>query len=250
MPQALTLRKLQDKKETASPAFWILEKMLKPSSITMGVLSVLALYAPVHASDYETRVIASGLDRPTGIAVQASSTLFITQLPTPGVSGPNGGRNTVDMIKLGSGEVVNLTTGEPEPTNLTLDKQGNLYWTCKSAGVILERSRKGTVSLFLGGLTKPSGIGADKRGNIFFTQLPTPGISGMEGGFNTVSVSDGEMTEILTLGEPEPTDIVVSKDGGRDIGAQFGWRREPCLEQLAKADWHRTRQTGPQPLLH
>ena len=213
MPQALTYRTLQDKKEKSSATFWLLEKMLKPIAIAAGVLSTLAFDATVYANDYETRVVVSGLDRPTGIAVQGSSTLFITQLPTPGFSGANGGRNTVDMIKLGNGEVVNLTKGEPEPTNLTLDKHGTLYWTCKSAGVILERSKKGKVNLFLGGLVQPSGISADKWGNIFFTQLPTPGTSGMNGGFNTVNVSDGDEIDILTLGEPEPTDIVVSKDG-------------------------------------
>jgi hypothetical protein len=213
MPQALSILKLQDKKEKSSPTWWFVEKMFKPMAIAAGVLSMLAIDVPVHADDYETRVVVSGLDRPTGIAVQGNSTLFITQLPTPGFSGQNGGRNTVDMIKLGNGEIVNLTTGEPEPTNLTLDKHGTLYWTCKSAGVILERSKQGTVSLFLGGLIRPSGISADKRGNIYFTQLPTPGTGGMNGGLNTVNVSDGDEIEILTLGEPEPTDIVVSKDG-------------------------------------
>jgi hypothetical protein len=216
MSKALITQKLQDK--NASTTLWLLEKMFKPFAIAAGALSTLAVYVPVHANDYETRVVVAGLDRPTGIAVEGNSTLFATQLPTPSVSGPNGGRNTVDMIMLGKGangqaEIVNLTTGEPEPTNLTLDKSGNLYWTCKSAGVILERSKKGAVSLFLGGLTRPSGISADRHGNIFFTQIPTPGVNGMEGGFNTVNVSDGEEIEILTLGEPEPTDIVVSKNG-------------------------------------
>jgi streptogramin lyase len=217
MQHALTTRQLQDKKTKFRTALRFVENMLKPMAISVGVLSLLALSVPVLANDYETRVVVSGLDRPTGIAVEHNSTLFITQLPTPGISGPNGGSNTVDMIRLdkstGNAEIVNLTTGEPEPTNLTLDKHDTLYWTCKSAGVILERSKKGTVSLFLGGLVQPSGISADKRGNIYFTQLPTPGISGMNGGFNTVNVSDGDEIEILTLGEPEPTDIVVSKDG-------------------------------------
>ena len=162
---------------------------------------------------FEARVIVRGLNRPTGIAVQGSSTLYITQLPTPGISGPNGGRNTVDMIKLGEGGIKNITTGEPEPTHLTLDKHGNLYWTCKSAGVILERSRRGDVSVFLRGLNQPSGIGADSLDNIYFTQLPTPGVNGPAGGMNTVNVSDGGAIQILTVGEPEPTDIVVSRNG-------------------------------------
>ena len=175
----------------------------------MGVtaLSGLTIQAGV---DYQTRVVVAGLSRPTGIAAQGSGTLFITQLPTPGVAG---GENTVDRIQLGSGRIVNLTTGEPEPTNLTLDKHGNLYWTCKSAGVILTRSRRGEVSLFLSGLEQPSGIAADRWDNLYFTQLPTPGLPGNMGGLNTVDVSDGSSIANLTTGEPEPTDIAVSRRG-------------------------------------
>jgi hypothetical protein len=139
--------------------------------------------------------------------------LFITQLPTPGVGGQMGGSNTVDRIALGTGRIVNLTLGEPEPTNLTLDKRGNLYWTCKSAGVILTRNHAGCVSLFLDELEKPTGIAADRWDNIYFTQVPTPGVPGTAGGRNTVNVSDGSSVTVLTLGEPEPTDIAVNRRG-------------------------------------
>lgn len=186
-----------------------------PARRGLGILNLALAFATVGASaqTYDAHVIVRGLHRPTGIAVQGSSTLFITQIPTPGVGGRDGGSNTVDMIKLDDGAVVNLTRGEPEPTNLALDKHGTLYWTCKSAGVILERSRRGEVSLFLGGLTRPSGIAADKWDNIFFTQLFTPGVNGMNGGSNTVNVTDGVTILTLTRGEPEPTDIVVDKNG-------------------------------------
>ena len=190
-----------------------LRKVFKPATIALGAFTMLAFDVPVSAGNYETRVVASGLNRPTGIVVQGSRTLYITQLPTPAIPGSMGGLNTVDRIKLGSGKITNLTKGEPEPTNLALDKKGNLYWTCKSAGVILERSRQGTVKLFLGGLSQPSGIGVDRWGSVYFTQLPTPGVSGMMGGNNTVNVSDGETTSTLTTGEPEPTDIVVARCG-------------------------------------
>ncbi len=191
----------------------LLKKILKPATIAVGVLTLLACGAPAHAQDYETRVVATGFKRPTGIVASGNRTLYITQLPTPGVSGRNGGSNTVDRIKLGTGKLVNLTTGEPEPTNLALSKEGELYWTCKSAGVILERNHKGEVSRFLGGLSKPSGIAVDRWGFVYFTQVPTPGVSGKNGGTNTVNVSDGLGIEILTLGEPEPTDITVSRNG-------------------------------------
>lgn len=191
----------------------LLKPFVKPMTTAVFTATLLAFEVPVQAQDYETRVVATGLTRPTGIVAGGNRTLYITQLPTPGVSGRNGGSNTVDRLRLGSGKMVNLTTGEPEPTNLALSKNGELYWTCKSAGVILERNHKGEVGLFLGGLSQPSGIAVDRWGFVYFTQIPTPGVNGPNGGTNTVNVSDGVDIGVLTQGEPEPTDITVSRDG-------------------------------------
>jgi DNA-binding beta-propeller fold protein YncE len=184
-------------------------------SLNGGLLAAIAAMATVaSAGQYETRVVFAGLDQPTGIVADNHRTLYITQLPTPGISGMNGGRNTVDMITLGKRpRITNLTTGEPEPTNLALDWKGNLYWTCKSAGVILERDRRGEVGLFLGELDQPSGIALDRWGHIYFTQIPTPALPGSMGGSNNVAVTDGAMIEILSMGEPEPSDIAADRHG-------------------------------------
>ena len=184
-----------------------------PTSAWLITLLTLAAASATAADAYQTRVVASGLNRPTGIVAEGTKTLYITQLPTPGIAGPDGGMNRVDKINLGSGRITNLTMGEPEPTNLALDKHGHLYWTCKSAGVILERNRRGTVAPFLTGLTEPSGIAVDRWDNVYFTLLPTPGIAGPDGGENTVNVSDGSQVYVLTEGEPEPTDIAVTRRG-------------------------------------
>ncbi len=182
------------------------------SALLFTLITFAAASAPA-ADTYETRVVARGLNRPTGIVAEGSKSLYITQLPTPGVAGPNGGMNRVDKVQLGSGRIINLTMGEPEPTNLALDQHGHLYWTCKSAGVILERNRRGTVAPFLTGLNKPSGIAVDRWDRVYFTLLPTPGVPGNMGGNNTVNVSDGSQVHVLTMGEPEPTDIAVTRRG-------------------------------------
>jgi hypothetical protein len=180
-----------------------------------SVLLVVAACAAASAmaGEYQTRVVFSGLNQPTGIVAADAKTLYITQLPTPGVPGGMGGMNTVDVINLRHNHIKNLTTGEPEPTNLALSRRGQLLWTCKSAGVILERNRKGEVSLFLGGLDHPSGIALDPWGHVYFTQIPTPAIPGPMGGLNNVAVSDGDSIEILSMGEPEPSDIAVDRRG-------------------------------------
>ncbi len=184
--------------------------------LSLGVLSAgLALSATSAvgaktSNSFTKRVVASGLSRPTGIVVQGSETVYFTEIPSPGVAGAGNG---VRVLSLGSGAVASLHDGEPEPVNLALGKGSNLYWTCKSAGVILERKPNGTVAPLLVGLVQPSGIAVGHEGDVYFTQLPTPGVGGGSGGTNTVNVSDGTSITVLTTGEPQPTDIAVNRRG-------------------------------------
>ena len=185
--------------------------VLLSSALTLAALVGAA--PPASAQAYRFRVVASGLHRPTGIAARDTNTLYFTEVPTPGVNGMNGGSNTVNALNLRENQIVTLHRGEPEPVNLTVGRDDTLYWTCKSAGVILEQDEDGVTSVFLGGLNKPSGISVDRDGRVYFTQAPTPGVNGMNGGSNSVNVSDGVTTVLLHMGEPEPADIVVGKKG-------------------------------------
>ncbi len=176
--------------------------------LTLGVLA--AFCSSALADDYTTKVVARGLTRPTGILALGGDTIYFTEVPTPGVGG---GLNGVKALNVKSGKTRVIHIGEPEPTNLAADRHGNLYWTCKSAGVILEQSPskpQSTAVVVLGNLSKPSGVAVDRWGDIYFTQVPTPGVPG---GLNSVSVFDGDVTTVLHVGEPEPTDIVVDRDG-------------------------------------
>jgi sugar lactone lactonase YvrE len=177
-----------------------------------AILIVTLLFASASAGlaqqpHYRFSVVAAGLDRPVGITVEGSETVYFTLVPTPGVGG---GANGVAKLDLESGAITMLHVGEPEPTNIAIDAEDNLYWTCKSAGVILRQTEEGTTSMFLGGLEQPSGISVDKHGNVYFTEIPNPEVPNAG---NRVSVTDGNTKVILHQGEPEPTDIVVSRDG-------------------------------------
>ncbi len=173
--------------------------------IAVGLVCVIGS-ASALADGYQLRVVATGLQRPLGIAVAGSETIYFTQVPQPGVGG---GANGVFALDLESGEIATLHQGEPEPTNIALDSDDNVYWTCKSAGVIL-RAMEGQTSLLLDGLQQPSGISVGRRGLVYFTEIPMPGVAG---GANAVSVFDGSQKTILHMGEPEPSDIVVARDG-------------------------------------
>ncbi len=185
---------------------------------TLLVAAAVVLVAgPVSAQEYTTKVVARDLNRPTGVAVSLSGKVYFTELPTPGKSGANGGTNTVNVLNPRSGKVTNLTTGEPEPTNLAVNFFGDVYWTCKSAGVILTLdSGKGAAQLVAGGLTKPSGMAAFPLGAaVYFTELPTPGKSGANGGTNKVyAFLEGIDRELLLdEGDPEPSDVAVDLFG-------------------------------------
>ncbi len=159
------------------------------------------------AEGYTTRVVAQGLSRPVGIALGGNDTIYFTEIPTPGVGG---GANAVKRLELDTCDIETLHMGEPEPVNIALDRQGNVYWTCKTAGVILRQDEDGTTETLLDELQKPSGITVGRQGRVYFTEIPSPGVPGAG---NKVSVFDGSQIKVLHEGEPEPTDIVISRDG-------------------------------------
>ena len=185
--------------------------------MTLFAVATLGLSGAAAADEYKTKVVVKNLKRPTGIAVNLSRQVYFTELPTPGVGGGAGGKNTVNVLNPKNGKVRNLTTGEPEPTNLAVNLFGDVYWTCKSAGVVLSLERgRGDAGLVTGGLDNPSGMAAYPLGlAVFFTEVPTPGVSGANGGRNTVyAFLEGIGQELLLdAGDPQPTDVVVDLFG-------------------------------------
>ena len=154
------------------------------------------------------------LANPSGVAVGATGIVYFTQVPTPGQNGMNGGRNTVNSWTMAGTQTI--TMGEPEPRDIAVDANGNLFWTCKSANVILWRNAStGMVSPLLRGLDKPSGIAVDAHGAIYFTEVPTPGMNAMNGGRNRVTryVPATQTLTLIDFGDPEPFDVAVSSDG-------------------------------------
>jgi len=183
-----------------------------------GVIAaaVLSLPGVAAAQEYETKVVARNLKKPTGIAASDRNTIYFTQLPTPGVNEANGGTNTVSVLNARNGRTRDLVVGEPEPSGLAVDFFGEVYWTCKSAGVINTFDRDGDVETIYRGLDKPAGIAAYPYGFfLFFTEVPTPGVSGANGGRNAVSIAlaAGGLKLPIDTGDPEPTDVVVALNG-------------------------------------
>ena len=92
--------------------------------------------------DGKTTVLLSGLNKPVGIALNRKGTkLYWTEVPTPGIGGANGGLNKVWELNLRTKARSLVHSGDPEPTDVTVDREGAIYWTCSSAGVIVEAKR-------------------------------------------------------------------------------------------------------------
>jgi hypothetical protein len=176
--------------------------------------SLLALSTAVASAKeaFTFKVVASGLNRPTGIVSAGPNRLFFTEIPTPGVGG---GLNGVKELQLKKGTIRTLHQGEPEPVNLTIDHCGILYWTCKSAGVILESATYpgATAAPLLTGLAKPSGIAISRSGQVYFTEVPTPGVAGGQNRVSVVDTDSAEAPVVIHQGEPEPVDIAVTQCG-------------------------------------
>ncbi len=81
-------------------------------------------------------------------------------------------RNNVSVIH-GLGKFV-ISNGEPEPVDVVVSRRGDLYWTCKTAGVILKRSiDTGAITPLLTGLASPTGIALDHKGEtLVWTEVP------------------------------------------------------------------------------
>lgn len=184
------------------------------SAIAVSALTI----SSADAAEYEVEIIAEGLAAPSAIATKSHRTLYFSEVPTPGVFGTDGGENTVKKLDLRTGRMVTISEGEPYPINIALGRRGQVYWTCQTAGVILQYNRHDGKSFFLPAdpgaddaqfLLSPTGITVDRNSDVLFTELPMPGTVGP----NMVSVSDGENITHISNDEPAPTDIVISFDG-------------------------------------
>lgn len=170
--------------------------------------SLSAVAAEGGDPGYDVEIVLDDLARPTGITIEGNNVLYVSEIPDPGQFG---GANTIRRFHLRSGRASLVSEGEPEPVNLAMGDDGSLYWTCRTAGVVLEADEDGDKSLFLDGLDRPTGITVGgPSGAVYLTQVPQPGVFG---GANTVDRASGVTLETVSAGEPEPTDVVVADDG-------------------------------------
>jgi hypothetical protein len=172
-----------------------------------------------HLGTGTQSVLLRDLKSPVGIDVPlfVPGLIFFTQVPTPGVPGTAGGSNDVSVAiqVLKSFFRFPLNMGEPEPVDIAVGLDGTVYWTCRTAGVILMRNTSGEVAVVESGIESPMGLDIDLYGRLYWTEVPTPGVSGADGGRNRVVryTPSTEETVVINSGDPEPYDVTVSPFG-------------------------------------
>lgn len=91
-----------------------------------------------RAPDGSGSVVLSGLNAPQGLALDTGENiLYFTEVPTPGVAGSAGGRNTVNALDLASLKRTVIHSGDPQPAGVAVAPNGNVYWTSTSRGVVM-----------------------------------------------------------------------------------------------------------------
>ncbi len=196
------------------------------------LLLVVSATAAAAGEAYAFRVVASGLNAPTGIAVDRW-TAYVSEVPTPGVPGSQGGRNGIIAINQTSGKVRDLHRGEPEPLNLALTWDRSLYWTCRTAGVILKLDLddpNGQPTPYLTGLKNPTGIASFcpiwAPTTLVFTEVATPGqpnpanrVMRISPARTDFSYDQAQIPAFAFLasenddGDPYPADVAIGSEG-------------------------------------
>jgi DNA-binding beta-propeller fold protein YncE len=163
-------------------------------------------------------ILAWGLEQPYGLTLDATGeNLYFTEVPTYGVPGPEGGKNKISVLNLATRTRTILNSIDPAPWNLVIAQNGDILFTCQSAGVILRQDAlTQNQSMVLSGLQHPTGIALDPAGeNLYYTEVPTPGVEGANGGTNAVSkynLQTGEIT-LVHAGDPYPNSLAVTPNG-------------------------------------
>ena len=163
-----------------------------------------------HA-DGAARQVVSEASAVSGLALDGRGRLYFTSAP----AGSSGAR--ISQVSMLDGDQVTvLRASEPEPTDITAGRDGDLYWTNASAGAIVHQSPGGVLEVVVSGLDRPYGLYLDEsRGLLYFTEVPTPGVAGDAGGRNAVSVLDlgSRAITVISRGDAEPSDVAVTPDG-------------------------------------
>ena len=154
---------------------------------------------------------AGGILPATTIAVDAEDRVYIA-----GATPTFTGSDVAAVFVMGNTASTIPDSGGPVKTALAAASTGDLYWTSNQDGVIYHRAKNGSGNVVVSGLNHPQAIALDPAEDIlYFTEVPTPGVSGDTGGRNTVNAIDLATLKrtVIHQGDPQPAGIAVASNG-------------------------------------
>jgi gliding motility-associated-like protein len=103
-----------------------------------------------------TTINAGGLDKPSGVDVDAEGNLYIADTF----------HNTIKKVDA-VGLVTTLASGLNNPREVRVDETGNVYFTDQLNNAVKRIAPDGTITTVLSGIAEPIGLALDKRGNLY-----------------------------------------------------------------------------------
>ncbi len=143
------------------------------------------------APDGTQSVVAAGL-WPIGVAVDGAGNVYATTTSN-------------SLVKITpSGSQTTLSSNFVTPTQVAVDRNGNVYVADFGAGQVDEISAEGAFSVLVGNFPSPSGIAADKEGDVFLTRANSNQVF-EDGG--------GQLRTVPGAGLNAPTSLAVDTSG-------------------------------------
>jgi hypothetical protein len=88
-------------------------------------------------------LLLAGLDHPLAVAPDPSGTILsFTEVPTPGLGGELGGRNTINVFDLTTRTRTVLNHGDAQPAGIALAADGTVYWANTARGMVMSACSK------------------------------------------------------------------------------------------------------------
>lgn len=158
------------------------------------------------APPFAFNVAASGLSKPSGIAIAGNRALMVSQQPTAPLDA------SLARIDLGTGSVTLLAASPAVQSGFAANRGGRLYWVDAQKGALMTQSRAGEspAVLHAGGMLPAITIAVDTLDRIYIAgTASSQGSSGVA----AVLVRGGSPTAIPDPPGPEKTTLAAMSSG-------------------------------------